>query len=110
MGEIGDASAVPVLVELMQDQNDAVGRAAAAALTNLPGREVDAAIVKILESPDRRSGSRCSEIAGQRRVAAALPGSSERCRIRMSPCRMAATRSYVELAARPGSRCSSTCS
>ena len=73
VGEIGDASAVPVLVELMQDKNDAIARAAATVVANLPGPEVDAAIVKILESPDPALRLKMLEIAGQRRVASAVP-------------------------------------
>ena len=73
VGEIGDASAVPVLVDLMQDKNDAIGRAAATVVANLPGPEVDAAIVKILESPEPALRLKMLEIAGQRRIAGAMP-------------------------------------
>ncbi|MGA2502338.1 MAG: HEAT repeat domain-containing protein, partial [Tepidisphaeraceae bacterium] len=102
VGEIGDASAVPVLVELMQDKNDTVGRAAATVVTNLPGPAVDAAIVKILESPEPVLRLKMLEIAGQRRVAAAAPALLKTMSDKDAAVRMAAAKSYVELAGAAG--------
>jgi HEAT repeat protein len=98
VGEIGDASAVPVLVELMQDKEEAIGRAAAATLASLPGAEVDSAIVKILESPDRINRLKMLEIAGQRRVASALPVLLKVMSDTDISIRMAAAKSYGALA------------
>ena len=97
VGEIGDASAVPVIVELMQDKNDAIGRAAATVVANLPGPEVDAKIVKILESPEPALLLKMLEIAGQRRVASAVPALLRTMSDRDLSIRTAAAKSYVEL-------------
>ncbi len=105
VGEIGDASAVPVLVDLMQDKNDAIGRAAATVVANLPGPEVDAAIVKILESPEPALRLKMLEIAGQRRVAGAMPALLRTMSDRDASIRTAAAKSYVELAGAAGSQC-----
>jgi HEAT repeat protein len=102
VGEIGDASAVPVLVVLMQDKNDAIGRAAATVVANLPGPEVDAAIVKILESPVPALRLKMIEMAGQRRVASAMPALLRTMSDRDVSIRMAAAKSYAELAGAGG--------
>ena len=102
VGEIGDASAVPVLLELMQDKNGAIGRAAAAVVAALPGPEVDAAIVQILESPEPALRLKMLAIAGQRRVAGALPALLKTMSDRDVAVRTAAAKSYVEVAGAGG--------
>lgn len=102
VGEIGDASAMPVLVVLMQDKNDAIGRAAATVVANLPGPEVDAAIVKILESPVPALRLKMIEMAGQRRVASAMPALLSTMSDKDVSIRTAAAKSYVELAGAGG--------
>ena len=102
VGEIGDASAVPVLVVLMQDKNDAIGRAATTVVANLPGPEVDAAIVKILESPVPALRLKMIEMAGQRRVGSAMPALLRTMSDRDVSIRTAAAKSYVELAGADG--------
>jgi len=102
VGEIGDASAVPVLVVLMQDKNEAIGRAAATVVANLPGPEVDAAIVKILESPVPALRLKMIEMAGQRRVASAMPALLRAMSDKEVSIRTAAAKSYVELAGAGG--------
>jgi HEAT repeat protein len=102
VGEIGDASAVPVLVVLMQDKNDAISRAAATVVANLPGPEVDAAIVKILESPVPALRLKMIEMAGQRRVASAMPALLRTMSDRDVSIRTAAAKSYAELAGAGG--------
>jgi HEAT repeat protein len=102
VGEIGDASAVPVLVVLMQDKNEAIGRAAATVVANLPGPEVDAAIVKILESPVPALRLKMIEMAGQRRVASAMPALLRAMSDKEVSIRTAAAKSYAELAGAGG--------
>ena len=102
VGEIGDASAVPVLVELMQDKNDVIGRAAATIVANLPGPEVDAAIVNILESPNPALKLKMLDIAGQRRIANAMPALLKTMSDTDVSIRTAAAKSYVELAGAGG--------
>jgi HEAT repeat protein len=102
VGEIGDASAVPVLVVLMQDKNDAIGRAATTVVANLPGPEVDAAIVKILESPVPALRLKMIEIAGHRRVGRAMPVLLRTMSDKDMAVRTAAARSYVEMAGADG--------
>jgi HEAT repeat protein len=102
VGEIGDASAVPVLVVLMQDKNEAVARAAATVVANLPGPEVDAAIVKILENPVPALRLKMIEMAGQRRVAGAMPALLKGMSDGDVSIRTAAARSYAELAGAGG--------
>jgi HEAT repeat protein len=102
VGEMGDASAVPVLVVLMQDKNEAIGRAAATAVAGLPGLEVDAAIVKALESPVPALRLKMIEVAGQRRVASAMPVLLRTMSDKDMSVRTAAARSYIEMAGAGG--------
>jgi HEAT repeat protein len=102
VGETGDASAAPVLVVLMQDKDEAIGRAAATAVASLPGPEVDAAIVKGLESPVPALRLKMIEVAGRRRVASAMPGLLRTMSDKDMPVRTAAARSYVEMAGTGG--------
>ena len=102
LGEIGDASAVPLLVELMQDKDGAIGGAAATVVANLPGPEVDAAIVKILVGPDPALRLKMLEIARQRRVAGAMPALLKMMSDTDLSTRTAAVKCYVELAGAGG--------
>ena len=79
-----------------------IGRAAATALASLPGAEVDAAIVKILESPDPALRLKMLEMAGQRRVASALPVLLKAMSDADISIRTAAAKSYGELAGAAG--------
>ena len=100
--EIGDASAVPVLVDLIKDKDDKISRPAAAALAGLPGSEVDSAIVAVLEKPDPALGSTMFEIAGQRRIAKALPALLKGMSDADLSVRTVAIRSYGEVAGLSG--------
>jgi HEAT repeat protein len=100
--EIGNASAVQVLMELMKDKEDAVQRAAAAAVAGLPGPEVDAAVVKALDSPDPALKIKMFDLAGQRRVASAVPTLLKGMSDADLNVRTAAARSYGELAGAAG--------
>lgn len=98
VAEIGDPSAVPVLVELIKDKDDKISRPATTALAGLPGSEVDSAIVAILEKPDPALGIKMFEMAGQRRIAKALPAIVNAMSDADLAVRTAAVRNYGEVA------------
>jgi len=100
--EIGDASAVLALVDLMKDTDATIGRAATTALVGLPGLQVDAAIVQLLESPDRILRLHVLEIARERRIAGALPMLLKAMADTDITVRTAAARSYGEIAGADG--------
>jgi HEAT repeat protein len=102
VAEIGDASVVSALIALMKDRDGTVARAAATALTGLPGPQVDAAVVAILEGPDRAIKFTMLEIAGQRRIAGAVPVLLKTMADADSSMRTVAARSYGELAGAAG--------
>ncbi|MCY2995578.1 MAG: HEAT repeat domain-containing protein [Planctomycetota bacterium] len=102
VAEIGDASAVPALVELIKEKDDKINRPAATALAGLPGPKVDSAIVAILEKPDPTLGIKMFEIAGQRRIAQALPAMVKGMSDADLSVRTVAVRSYGEVAGPSG--------
>ena len=102
VAEIGDASAAPALVELMKDKDAAIAQAAATALAGLPGPEVDSIIVKMLENLDPVLGLKMIEIAGQRRIAAAMPALRKAMSDKDLAIRTVAVRSYGEQAGESG--------
>lgn len=68
-----DASCVPVLVEATLDKDEALALAAKAALIRLPGAGVDADLAARIMKEEGAKRRVLIEVAGQRRVAAALP-------------------------------------
>lgn len=102
VAEIGDASAVAPLVELIKDQDGRISRSAATAVAGLSGSEADAAIVAILENPDPALRTRMIEIAGQRRIAGALPAILKGMSDADLSARTIAIRSYGEVASMSG--------
>jgi len=100
--EIGDASAVPVLLELIKEKDDKISRAATMALAGLPGPEVDAAIAAALEKPDPALGTKMLDMAGQRRIAHALPAIVKAMSDADLSVRTAAVRNYGEAASVSG--------
>jgi len=69
----GNVASLPVLLEAAADADPAVSKAAKTALGRLPGKEVDTALLARL--PQSSGPSRCVlvELAGQRRMSAAVP-------------------------------------
>jgi len=67
------AAAVPLLLEAVTDADAAVARAAQTALTRLSGEEVDAALVARLPQATGKVRQTLIELAGTRRIEAALP-------------------------------------
>ncbi len=66
--EIGDASAVPVLAGLMGDGDGDVSKAAQEALAALPGRDVDAKVMAMLESSETSERLTALELIKRRRM------------------------------------------
>jgi len=67
---LGDASAVPMLFQVAAGEGDDA-QAARATLANLPGQDVDAAVMSVAGSADAKLRRAAVEMLGQRRVAAA---------------------------------------
>ena len=70
---IGDASCVPVILDAALDADPDLAKAAKAALANLPGRDVDADLSSRLAQAQGKTRQVLIELAGSRRIAAALP-------------------------------------
>lgn len=68
MPDIGDASAVPILAGLMGDSDGEISKAAQEALAALPGREVDAKVMAMLESGDTSQRLTALELIKRRRM------------------------------------------
>ncbi len=72
LARLGDASLVPLLARTAAEGKPAVAQAAAATLATLPGKDVDAALVALVQGePKLRRAA--IEAAGQRRIASAAP-------------------------------------
>jgi HEAT repeat protein len=73
MPEIGDASAVPVLVDLLGATDGDISQAAQEALAALPGDEADAAVMAMLDSSETAPRLMALELIGRRRMTASVP-------------------------------------
>jgi len=71
--EIGHASAVSVLKELLDDADLHISETAKESFAALPGRKVDAAVMVMLNSNDTSQRLTAIEIIGRRRTKAAIP-------------------------------------
>ncbi len=74
--EIGNAGAAAPLIELLKDPDAEVAQAATAGLAGLPGAEVDATVIRMLDSPDAAhevEDDRNGAPAADRHGAAAAP-------------------------------------
>lgn len=69
----GDLASLPVLLEAAADSNAEVAKAAKAAVSRLPGKETDAALVARLPQASGPSRRVLVELAGLRRLSASLP-------------------------------------
>ena len=96
--EIGDAAVLPVLVELMKDADEEVAETALTGLAGLPGTSVDEAIVKMLDDADKTVRIKMIDIAGQRRIAKAMPALLKDMSNSDARVRQAAIKSYGGLA------------
>jgi len=73
LARFADASCVPVLLDAALDENAQLAQTAKATLARLPGRDVDAALAARLPKETPRKRQVLIEVAGQRRIEAALP-------------------------------------
>jgi len=73
MPQIGDASAVPVLVGLFADADRQISEAAQENLAGLPGEQTDAAIMTIFNSSDASQRLTALDLIGRRRMTASVP-------------------------------------
>jgi HEAT repeat protein len=73
LAEVGDPSALPVLIDLLGEADREIAQAAQESLASLPGKEVDAAIMKMLAdgSADRRITA--MDLIVRRRMTPAIP-------------------------------------
>lgn len=71
--EIGKPAALPVLTALMADTDKAVRTAVFEALAGFPGKEADAAVMKLLEAPDPAQKAQAIELAARRRMTQTVP-------------------------------------
>jgi HEAT repeat protein len=71
--EIGKPGAVPVLSGLLSDADKAVSTAAMDALAGFPGKEADAAVMKMFEAPDAAQRARAIDLAARRRMTQTIP-------------------------------------
>jgi HEAT repeat protein len=71
--EIGDVSAAPIFVELMADADREIAKLASESVASLRGKEIDAAVLAMLDSgqPQRRLAA--LELIGRRRMTACVP-------------------------------------
>ncbi len=73
MRRVGNASCVPVLLDVAVEDDADVAKAAKAAVKVLPGKDVDADLVARLEKADGKTRLALIEAVGERRVSAAVP-------------------------------------
>jgi HEAT repeat protein len=66
--DIGDVSSAPVLVGLLSDGDNEISKAAQEALAALPGREVDAAVMAMLESSETSERLTALDLIKRRRI------------------------------------------
>jgi HEAT repeat protein len=71
--EIGDASAVPILVRLLDDADGGIAQAAREGLAALPGKEADDAVIAMFGSGNARTQSTALELMARRRMNDAVP-------------------------------------
>jgi HEAT repeat protein len=96
--EIGNAGAAAPLIELVKDADGEVAQAASAGLAGLPGAEVDATVIRMLDSPDTALKLKMLEMVSQRRIVAALPLLLKIRDGKDEAVRSAAIKCYAELA------------
>jgi HEAT repeat protein len=73
LAQLGDAQSVAVLLEIAQDRDAELVRAALDALVALPGPEIDAQIMSRLEAAPGQLRRQLIELVGRRRITAAVP-------------------------------------
>jgi len=96
--EIGNVAAAAPLIELLKDPEGDVAQAAAAGIAGLPGAGVDAAVLKMLDTPDPALQVKVLDLVRQRRIVAAVPQIQKLMEDKNEAVKAEAVRSYAELA------------
>lgn len=96
--EIGDASAVPVLVQLLDDPDKEMAAIAQESLAALPGKEADAAIMAMFNSDNTEKRLTALDMIGRRRMVSSVPALLKATRDNDPKVRQAATRMAGEMA------------
>jgi len=73
MPQIRNASAVPVLVNLLGDTDGEIAKAAQEALAAMPGQEADAAVMAMLNSSETALRLMALDLIGRRRMTKSVP-------------------------------------
>ncbi|MBL7189462.1 MAG: HEAT repeat domain-containing protein [Phycisphaerae bacterium] len=73
LSQIGDGSAVPVLVELLADSDRQISQTAQESLAALPGRQAHAAVMEMLDSNQTSQRLIALELIGRRRMTSSMP-------------------------------------
>ncbi len=95
---LGDDAAVPALAELVVAGDEAVAKAASAALAGHPGQAAEAEIAKLLRAPDVKARRIGVELAARRRLTAAVPDLLRLAAEEDAECRTASLKALGELA------------
>ncbi len=96
--QIGDASAVPVLVQLLDDSDKEMAALAQESLAALPGKEADAAIMAMFNSDNAEKRLTALDMIGRRRMMSSAPALFKATRDNDPKVRQAATRLVGDLA------------
>ena len=96
--EIGNTNTASVLIDLLDDPEPTVAKAAASGLAGVNGSGVDDTLIKALKSSEPALKSKLVAIAGQRRMAKAIPLLEPLLESSDKTVRLAAIKSYGEMA------------
>ena len=97
IGSADGGSAAPVLSELLADADGDISKAAKEALAALPGRQADAAVMRMLNSSDTSLRLTALELIGRRRMTKSVPKLLEAARDADPKVRPAALKRVGEL-------------
>jgi HEAT repeat protein len=98
VAEFGNASALPVLVELLSDADKEIAALAQESLGSLPGREVDDAVIKMLSNGPAERGMIAMDLIVRRRMTSAVPALFDAAQGSDPKIRIAAVKKIGELA------------
>jgi HEAT repeat protein len=98
LAEIGKPSALPVLLDLLGDTDQNISQAAEESLAGLPGKEVDAAVMKMLADGAAARRITAMEFIVRRRMTPAIPALFDAAGSSDSKVRVTAVKKLGELA------------
>lgn len=96
--EMGSASVVPVLVQLLSDADKEISAAARENLAALPGKDADAAVLDMFNNGNTEKRLLALDLIGQRRMVSSTPALFKATRDSDPKVRQAATRLAGEMA------------